>query len=92
MIIDLIRRPDLLKASMVHHSDRIRHVDGFFLIVGDIDKGDPQLLLQALQFVLHGTPQLQIQRTKRFVQKKYLRIVHKCSGYGHTLALTAGKL
>ena len=61
MIIDLIRRPDLLKASVVHHSDRIRHVDGFFLIVSDIDKGDPQLLLQALQLVLHGTPQLQIQ-------------------------------
>ncbi len=52
----------------------------------------PELLLQALQLVLHGTPQLQIQRTKGFVQKKYLRIVHKCSGYGHTLALTAGKL
>ena len=92
MIIDLIRRPDLLKASVVHHSDRIRHVDGFFLIMGDIDKGDPQLLLQALQLVLHGTPQLQIQRTKGFVQKKHLRIIHKRSGYGYSLTLTAGKL
>ena len=91
MVIDLIRRSDLLKAAVVHHCDRVRHIDGFFLVVGDIDKRDPQLLLQAFQLVLHGTPQLQIQCAKGFIQKKDFRIVHKSSGNGYTLTLTAGK-
>jgi len=91
MIVDLIRRSDLLKAAVVHHCDRVGHIDSFFLVVSDIDKRDPQFLLQAFQLMLHGTPQLQIQCPKRFIQKKDFRIVHKCSGNGYTLTLTAGK-
>ena len=91
MIIDLIWCADLLELALIHHHDPIRHIDGFFLVMGDIDKGDPKLLLQAFQFQLHGPAKLQIQRSKGFIQKQDSRIIGKGSGDCHTLFLTAGQ-
>ena len=60
--------------------------------MGDIDEGDAQLLLQALELNLHLAPELEIQCTKRLIQQKDLRLVHKGTGNSHTLPLSAGQL
>ena len=91
MIIYFIWCSDLLKASVVHHCDRVRHIDGFFLIVGNVNKCNSKLLLQMLQLMLHGSPQLQIQCTQRLVQKKDFRVIHQCPGNRYSLPLAAGK-
>ena len=60
--------------------------------MGDVDKGDAQLLLQALEFLLHLAAQLQIQGAQGLVQQEDFRPVDKGSGNGHPLLLPAGKL
>ena len=40
-------------------------VESLLLVVGDIDKGDAHLLLDALEFDLHILTQLEIQRTQQ---------------------------
>ena len=60
--------------------------------MGHINKGDPHLLLDTLQLVLHILAQPKIQRAQRLVQQQYLGTVHQCPGNGHTLLLSAGKL
>ena len=91
MIIDFIRRPHLLNASAFHHCNPVRHIDGFFLIMRDINKGNPQLFLQMLQFYLHRTPKLQIQRSQRLIQKQNFRIIDQCPRNRNSLLLPAGK-
>ena len=39
-IVNIFRRPDLLNDTVVHDDDGIRHGQGFFLIVCDINEGD----------------------------------------------------
>ena len=51
--------------------------------MGDIDKGDAYLLLDALEFDLHILAQLEIQRTQRFVQQEYLGAVDNGTGDGN---------
>ena len=92
MVVDLVRSAGLLETPLVHDHDPVRHVDGLFLVMSDIDKGNSKLLLQTLQFQLHSTPQLQIQGSKRFIQKQYTWIIGKCSGNRHPLLLSTGQL
>ena len=40
-VINILRGADLLNFAAVHDHDGIRHGQGFLLIVGHIDKGDP---------------------------------------------------
>ena len=67
LIVHLIGRPQLFQDAFVHDTDAVRHIDGFFLIVSDVNKRDPQLLLQTFQFQLHLPAQLQVQCSQRFI-------------------------
>ncbi len=62
------------------------------LIVGDIDEGDADVLLQVDQFDLHFFAQLGVQRRQRFVEQQQARPVDQRAGDRHALALAAGKL
>ena len=53
LIVDALRRTDLLDIALVHDYDGIGHGKGLLLIVGDINKGDPQLVFQTDQLILH---------------------------------------
>ncbi len=44
--VDLHRRADLLDHAVVHHHDAVGHRQRFFLVVGDHDGGDADVLLQ----------------------------------------------
>ena len=89
MIIDFRRAAGLLKFAVPHYHDHIRHIDGFFLIMGYVNKSNPQFLLQFFQFILHLAAKLQIQCPQWFIQQQYFRIIDQCSGYRHTLSLAA---
>ena len=92
LVVDFFRCAELLKAPAAHDRDAVGHVDGLFLIVGDVDEGDAQLLLQALELKLHLAAELQIQRAQRFIQQQQLRFGRERAGDGDALALAAGKL
>ena len=61
LIVDLLRGTHLLDIALVHDYDGIRHGQCLFLVVGNIDKGDAQLIFQADQLILHVLAQLQVQ-------------------------------
>ena len=88
-VVDLQRGTDLLDLARVHDHDLVAHGQGFFLVVGDEDKGNADLLLDALELALHFLAQLQVQRAEGFVQQQYVRLVHQRAGDGHTLLLAA---
>ena len=67
LIVYLIRSPQLFQYPFVHDTDAVRHINGFFLIMGNINKRDTQLFLQPLQFQLHLPAQFQIQCTQRLI-------------------------
>ena len=92
LVVDFFRRADLLKAAATHDGDAVGHVDGLFLIVRDVDEGDAQLFLQALELKLHLAAELQIQRAQRLIQQQQFRFWRKRAGDGDALTLTAGKL
>ena len=89
MIVNLGGTSDLLKSAIPHDHNRVGHVDGLLLVVGDIDKGDAQLFLQPFQLMLHLAAKLQVQSAQRFIEKQDLRVVDEGSCDGHTLFLSA---
>ena len=60
--------------------------------MSDVDEGNTNLLLDALELNLHVLAQLQVQSAQRLVQKQHLGAVHQGAGDGHPLLLTAGEL
>ena len=56
--VDPCRGALIFDPSFIHHHDSIGNRHRLFLIVGDMDKGCPNLALYRLQFVLHGTAKL----------------------------------
>ena len=92
LIVNILRRADLLHLAAVHDHDGIGHGKGFLLIVGNINKGNVHFALQALQLQLHLLAQLEVQCAKGLIQQKDLRLVHQTAGDGHALLLAAGHL
>ena len=91
-VVHLGRGADLHKLAVPHHGDAVGHGERLFLVVGDVDEGNAQLLLQGLQLQLHLAAQLKVQRAEGLVQQKHPGPVHHRPGNGHPLLLPAGKL
>ncbi len=91
-VVDFPRQPDLLKYSVMHNRDPVRHREGFLLIMRHVNERNVQLALQPLKFDLHLLAELKIQGSQRFIEEKHLRPVYKGPGDGDTLFLPARKL
>src|SRR3546814_8555554 len=59
MMVELLRRPDLLEPAAVHHRHPVRHDQRLGLVVGDVDEGRVELVLQQLQRSEEHTSELQ---------------------------------
>ncbi len=73
VLVDLLWRPALGDAPIVHDRDPVRHRQRLLLVVGDVDEGDPDLALDLLELDLHLAPQLQVERAERLVEQQHLR-------------------
>ena len=51
--VQLGRRAELLDAAAVHDRNLVGHRHGLFLVVGDVDEGDSDVVLDPLQLELH---------------------------------------
>ena len=58
LAIDLLRRTDLLDRAAIHHADPVGDGERFFLIVGDIDRGDADRALDVANLVAQVGPEL----------------------------------
>ena len=92
MFVDFIRSRKLLDSSLAHNADFIRHCKCFFLVVSNTDGCNSQFLCNSLDFKLHIVPQIHVQCSKRFIQKKQRRIIYNRSCQRHTLLLPTTEL
>ena len=69
-VVNLFRRSDLLDAALVHHHDAVSHLECLFLIVGDEDAGDMDLIMQLPQPSPQLQPDFGIESAKRFVEQQ----------------------
>ena len=71
---------------MVGHGERLA------LIVGDVDEGDADALLDGSQLRPHMLAQLEIERGERFVEQQHMRLGTERPRHRDTLLLAARKL
>ncbi|MNC37815.1 hypothetical protein D3C75_863960 [compost metagenome] len=59
--------------------------------MGDIYRGNAQLLLDAADFHTHIHPQIGIEIAERLIEQQQIRLDDQCPGNRHPLALSAGQ-
>ena len=91
-IEDLARISRLLDLAVAHHNDQVGKRHRLFLTVRDMDEGDAEVALEALEFGPHLDPQERIERRQRFVEQQDRRVGDERTGQGNALLLTAGQL
>jgi hypothetical protein len=91
-LVHLGRGADLLDAAAGHDRQPVRQGQGLLLVVGDVQEGDPDGLLERLQLHLERLAQLGVQRAERLVQQQHRRLQHQRPGQRHPLLLAAGEL
>src|SRR5581483_11339654 len=91
-LVDLVRRPDLLDDAAVHDGDARRHGHRLDLVVGDVDDGLLQLVVQLLDLEPHLGAQLRVEVRERLVEEKDADVLDQRPPDRDALALAAGKL
>ena len=92
LVVNILRRTDLLDAALVHDDDGVGHRKRLLLIVSYIYKSNAHRLLNTLELVLHILAETQIQSAQGFVEQQHLGAVHERTSNCDTLLLTAGEL
>ena len=92
VVIELVRRADLLDDAAVHDHDPIGQRHGLDLVVGDVDGRGAHLLVHLLDLGAHLHPELGVEVRQRLVEQEHLGIAHDGAAHGDALALAAGEL
>ena len=91
-IVNLVGRADLLDHPLVHHRDLGRHGHRLDLVVGDVDHGVPQLVVQLLDLQPHLGAELGVEVGERLVEEAEADLLDERAADRDALALAAGKL
>ena len=89
LVIELLRRVILPDNALVHHHYPVRHGHGLGLIVGNVDKGGLELLMQQGYLAPHLGAELCVKVRERLVEQEHLGISHHSSAESHSLPLPA---
>src|SRR6266487_3659210 len=91
MIVEFLRRANLLDDARVEKRDARAHRHGFHLVMCHVDERCLDALVDLGDFRAGLHAQFRIQVRKWFIQEEDLRIAHDGSAKCNTLALTAGE-
>ena len=91
-LVDLVRRADLLDDAAVHHGDPRRHGHRLDLVVGDVDDGLLEVVVELLDLEAHLGAQLGVEVRQRLVEQEHVDILDQRAADGDALALAAGEL
>lgn len=91
-VVNLERGADLIRDALVHDHDPVGHREGFFLVMGYENRGDPEALLDFANFVAQGDTDFRIERRKWFIEQQNLRARREGAGKSHALLLAAREL
>jgi hypothetical protein len=86
-----LRAVDLLNEAILHNNNSGTHGQSFGLVVGNVDEGGLEVLVQLADFRSHLNPQLCIEVGKRLVHEEYFWFTNDSTSQRNTLSLTAGK-
>ena len=92
VVVEVLRVADLLEHAGLHQRDPVAHGHGLDLVVGDVDRGDVEVVLHLGDLGAHLHPQLGVEVGQRLVHEEHLRLAHDRAAHGHPLALAAGEL
>src|SRR5579885_718667 len=92
MMIELEGRARLLDAAAVQDDDLVGERHRLELVMGDIDHGGAQRLMQLGDLQPHLHAQRRIEVGERLVEQEGLRLAHDGAADRHALALAAGEL
>ena len=91
MMIDLIRFADLLNEAVFHDDDAGGHRHRLDLIVGDVDGGGADIVMDADDFAAHLDAELGVKVGKRLIHQEDLRAADDGAAKRDALPLAAGK-
>jgi hypothetical protein len=90
--VELGRGRVLFDAAFAQQDHLVGHAHGFGLVVGDVDHGHVQLLLQGADFAAHFLAQLGVEVGERLVHQADRGIGDDGAAQRHALLLAAGEL
>ena len=90
-IVDLLRRADLLDTALIHDGNTVGHRHRLELVVGDVDGGRIDAVVQFAQFAAHQPAKLGIERTQRLVHQKRLGSANDGAAQSDALPIAAGE-
>ena len=91
MLVEVLGRVDLLYDAVLHHDDPGAQGHGLRLVVGNVDDGASQALMELGNLHTHLAPQFRIQVGERLIHEEDLGIPHDGASHGNPLALAAGE-
>ena len=91
-MVDLLRRIELLDDAAVHHRDAVGERQRLDLVVGDVDHGRAELLVQLLELDAQLGAELGVEVGERLVEEEDVDVAHQRPADGDALALAAGQL
>ena len=91
IVVQVLGSIDLLHKAVLHNHDAGRHGHGLGLVVGHVDEGGLQALMQLGDLGTHGNAQLGVQVGQRLVEEEDLRLTDNGTAQSNALALAAGQ-
>ena len=88
-VVELLRRADLLQHALAHHRDAVAHGHRLDLVVGDVDGGDAEVVLQLGDLGAHLHAQLGVEVGERLVHQEGRGFAHDGAAHRDALALAA---
>ena len=90
---EFARRAELDDLPAVHHGDLVGESRGLQLVVGDVDHGDVELLVDLLELAPQLPFEVRVDHRQRLVEQDGRHIVaHQAAPHGHLLLLVGGQV
>ena len=90
--VQLFRRRDLLHHSSAHDRDAVPQRHRLGLVVGDVHRRDPEVVLELRELVAGLHPQFGVEVRQWLVEEERGRLAHDGASHRDPLALTAGEV
>ena len=91
IVVEVLGGVNLLDETVLHNYDAGAHGHSFGLVMGNIDEGGLEALMELGDLSSHLNAQLSIEVGKRFVHKEDLGLTNDGTTESNALSLTAGK-
>ena len=91
IVVQVLRGVDLLDEAVLHDDDAGSHGHSFGLVMGNVDEGGLQALMQLGDLSTHLNAQLRVEVGERLVEEEDLRITDDGAAERNALTLTTGQ-